>query len=436
MKVVVIGGGAAGMTAASRIKALKQDWNVTVFEETDFVSHAPCGIPYLMEGIVKSVYDLMYYKPEFFREKRGIDLHTNAKVLEAGKGYVRVLEKGEEKNYEWEKLIVATGALPKVPKVDGIDLENVFTVRHPATSRKLLESLEKAEKILIVGAGYLGVEMAEACAARGKKVTVVEALDQPLTNLDKEVSEVVRKEMEKYVDLKLNEKLQAIEGKDKVEKVVTDKNEYKADLVFIAVGVRPNVELAKDLGCEIGKTGAIKTDSKMRTSLENVFAAGDCAETVHFITKKPTWIPLAPAANKMGYVAGLNTVGGNLDFPGTLGTQFTKFFELEIGSTGLSERTAKAEGFEVKTTFIEASTRVPYYPGGKRIWLKVVADKRGKLLGAQAVGSEVAMRINTLSVMIQAGFSAKDAFFSDLGYAPPLTPIWDPVIVAARNLRF
>lgn len=436
MNVVVIGGGAAGMTAASRVKALKPEWKVTVFEETDFVSHAPCGIPYLLEGVVKSVEDLMYYRPEFFREKRGIDLHINAKVIDAKKGYVKVIENGEEKEYEWNKLILATGAIPKVPKVDGIDLENVFTVRHPARSKKILEALNRAEKVVIVGAGYLGVELAEACSARGKKVTVIEALDQPLTNLDKDLAEIVKKEMEKYVELKLNEKLQDLEGKDRVEKVVTDKGEYKADLVFVAVGVKPNVEIADKLKCKLGKTGAIETDNRMRTSVENVFAAGDCAETMHMVTKKPVWIPLAPAANKMGYVAGMNAANGNLEFPGVLGTQLTKFFDLEIGSTGLTERVARAEGFDVRTALIEAETRVHYYPGGKKIWLKVVADKNGRIVGAQAVGSEVAMRINTLAVMIQANFTAKESFFSDLGYAPPFTPIWDPIIVSARVLRF
>ncbi|MET1124338.1 MAG: FAD-dependent oxidoreductase [Archaeoglobaceae archaeon] len=437
MRVIVVGGGAAGMSAASRVKALKPDWEVVVFEETNFVSHAPCGIPYLVEGLVSSAEELMYYKPEFFRKERGIDVRTNAKVVDAKPGIVRVMENGEEREYEWDRLILATGALPKLPPVEGIDLPGVFTVRHPARAEEIARAVEEAENVVIVGAGYVGVEMAEAAAARGKKVTVIEALQQPLPNLDAEMAEIVKREMEKKVELRLEEKLAAIEGKDRVERVVTDRGDYRADVVVVATGVKANVEIAEKLGCEIGETGAIRTDSRMRTSVENVYAAGDCAETRHIVTGKPAWIPLAPSGNKMGYVAGVNAAGGELEFPGVLGTQFTKFFDLEIGSTGLSERVARLEGYEVKTAFVKAKTRVHYYPGGRDVWLKVVADaETKKILGAQIVGADVAMRVNVLATMIQAGFTSRDAFFTDLGYAPPFTPIWDPIIVAARILRF
>lgn len=435
MRVVVVGGGAAGMTAASRIKATKPDWEVIVFEETNFVSHAPCGIPYVVEGISRADH-LMYYPVEFFRKERNIDVRINSKVVEAGEGYVRVRENGNENKYEWDRLLIANGALPKVPKVEGAELENVVTIRHPAFAGKLKKMVDEAKRIVIVGAGYLGVEMAEAIASLGKTATVIEFLDQPLPNLDREIAELVKVEMSKRVDLRLNEAVKAFEGKEKVERVITDKSSYECDLAIVATGVRPNVEIAKMLGCKIGETGAIWVDEKMRTSVENVFAAGDCAETKHMVTGKRVWIPLAPPANKMGYVAGVNIAGGDLEFPGVLGTQLTKFFELEIGSTGLSEKAAKAEGFEVKATTIKARTRVHYYPGGRDITLKVVADKEGRILGAQAVGSEVAMRINVFAAMIQAKFKARDVFFSDLAYAPPLTPIWDPIIVSARTLRF
>ncbi|MEM3796661.1 MAG: FAD-dependent oxidoreductase, partial [Archaeoglobaceae archaeon] len=402
---------------------------------TNFVSHAPCGIPYVVEGISKADH-LMYYPVEFFRKERNIDVRINAKVVEAGEGYVRVRENGKESKYEWDKLLIATGALPKVPKVEGVDLENVVTIRHPAFAGRLKKVIDEAKKVVIVGAGYLGVEMAEAVASLGKKTTVVEFLDQPLPNLDKEIAEIVKTEMSKKVDLRLNEAVKAFEGKDKVERVVTEKGSYECDLAIVATGVRPNVEVAKMLGCKLGETGAIWVDERMRTSVENVFSAGDCAETKHMVTGKKVWIPLAPSANKMGYVAGVNIAGGELEFPGVLGTQLTKFFDLEIGSTGLSEKTARADGFEVKTTTIKAKTRVHYYPGGKDITLKVVADRDGRILGAQAVGSEVAMRINVFSAMIQAKFKVKDVFFADLAYAPPLTPIWDPIIVSARTLKF
>ena len=348
MKVVVVGGGAAGMSAASRIKALQPQWDVKVFEETEFVSHAPCGIPYVVEGLAASSRELMYYPPEFFREKRGIDLHIKARVIETGDGFVRVRENGVERKYEWDKLVIATGALPKLPPIDGLELENVFTIRHPAQVDQLKKVVQEVKNAVIIGAGYIGIEMAEALSAIGKQVTVIEYSDQPLPNLDSEIAEVVRKKMEKKVNLRLNEKVESLDGKDRVQKVTTDR-----------------------------------------------------------------------------------------EFPGVIGTQLTKFFELEIGSTGLTEKAAKSEGFDIKTAFIQAKTRVHYYPGGRDTWLKVVAEKKtNKVLGAQIAGGDVAMRVNVFAVMIHAGFTTKDVFFTDLGYAPPFTPIWDPIIVSARVLKF
>lgn len=437
MKVAIIGGGAAGMSAASRVKALKPEWEVSVFEATSFVSHAPCGIPYAIEFDFGSE-ELMYYKPEVFVKERGIDLHLNARVIEVDYGKLRVEENGKEKTYEWDKLLIATGASPKVPKIEGVDLENVFTVDLPPDADRIRKAAKEAENVVIIGAGYIGVEMAEAFSAINKKVTVIEFLDRPLATFDREISNIVREEMEKKVELKLEESVEAIEGKDKVEKVVTDKGEYKADLVVLATGVKPNVELAKQLGVELGETGAIKTNAKMETNVENVYAAGDCAETINLVTKKPAWIPLAPAGNKMGYVAGVNMAGGNIEFPGVVGTQITKFYDLQIGKTGLTEEEAKKEGFNVKSAFIQANTKVHYYPGAKKTFIKAIKDAdTNRILGAQVAGYEmVTMRINVFATAIQAGFTTKDLFFADLAYAPPFTPIWDPVIVSARVLKF
>jgi len=219
--------------------------------------------------------------------------------------------------------------------------------------------------------------------------------------------------------------------------VITDAGEYEADLVVLATGIRPNVELAKELGVRVGETGAIWTDGRMQTSVENVYAAGDVAETRHVITRKRVWIPLAPAGNKMGYVAGSNIAGKEIHFPGVLGTSVTKFLDLEIGKTGLTESEAIEEGYDVRTAFIKAGTRPHYYPGGKEIRLKGVVDNEtGRLLGVQAVGGEVLPRIDTAAAMLTAGFTTKDVFFTDLAYAPPFAPVWDPLVVLARVLKF
>ena len=436
MKIAVIGGGAAGMSAASRIKALKPEWDVKVFEATSFVSHAPCGIPYAIEFDFPRD-ELMYYKPEVFIKKRGIDLHLNSEVIEVKKGILLARENGEEKEYEWDKLLIATGASPKVPKIEGVELDNVFTADLPPDVDKIKRGLKDAENVVIVGAGYIGTEMSEAISAIGKKVTLIGLYDYPLPRFDKEIGEIIKREVERRVDYRA-EVVKALEGKDKVERVVTDKNEYKADAVIIATGVKPNIELAKQLGVKLGESGAIKTNEFMETSVRDVYAAGDCAETKHIVTGKNVWIPLAPTGNKMGYVAGLNMVGNKIEFPGVVGSQITKFYDLQIGRTGLTEREAKNEGFKVKSTFIEAETKVHYYPGAKKTYIKAVKDaETNRILGAQIVGYEmVTMRVNVFATAIQAGFTTKDLFFADLVYAPPFTPIWDPIIVSARLLRF
>jgi NADPH-dependent 2,4-dienoyl-CoA reductase/sulfur reductase-like enzyme len=308
----------------------------------------------------------------------------------------------------------------------------------PPDAERIKKASEKVADIVIVGSGYIGLEMAEAFSARGKRVRVIEMLSHPLPNFDDDVAEFVKAEMEKKVDLHLNERVQAFEGKDVVEKVITDRNEYKAEMVIVAAGVKPNVELAKKLGVKIGESGAIWTDSRMRTSMEGVYAAGDCAETIHMLTGKRVWNPLAPPGNKMGYVAGINIAGGDIEFPGVLGTQITKFYDLQIGKTGLSEREAEENGFEVKKALIKAQTRVHYYPGGKETHVKVIAEREtNRILGAQIVGYDsVLARVDTMAAAIQAGFTTKDLFFADLAYAPPFAPTWEPLVVAARVLKF
>jgi len=438
MKVAIIGGGAAGMSAASRVRRLKPDWTVVVFESTKYVSHAPCGIPYVVEGLAESSMNLMYYDPDIFIKKRGIDLHINAEVVEAGDGYLRVLEGETEKKYEWDKLLIGVGATPKKLRVDGSDLDNVFTVDLPPDADKIKNAAKNARSAVIIGAGYIGIEMAEALSKLNKKVTVIGHHKFPLPKFDEEIGNVVKKEMVGKISFRPAEETVALEGKDKVERVITNKGEYNADIVIMAIGVRPNVALAKQLGCRIGETKAVWTNRKMQTSVENVYAAGDCAEVAHMLTKKKVWIPLAPAGNKMGYAAGVNICGGNLEFPGVFGTQITKFYDLEIGRTGFTEKQAKKEGFDTVSAFIEANTKVHYYPASRKIFLKVVADKKTKrLLGAQVAGYEmVTMRINTMAAALQAKFTTKDLFFADLAYAPPFTPPWEPLIVSARVLKF
>ncbi|ASJ10136.1 CoA-disulfide reductase [Thermococcus sp. P6] len=438
-RVVIIGGGAAGMSAASRVKRLRPDWDVKVFERTEWVSHAPCGIPYVVEGISPKE-KLMHYPPEVFIKKRGIDLHLNAEVLEVDQGSVRVREGDREKGYEWDYLVFANGASPKLPPIEGVDLEGVFTADLPPDAVAITEYMEKhdVKNVVVIGTGYIALEMAEAFVTRGKNVTLIGRSERILRKtFDREITEVVEEKLREHLNLRLEELTLRLEGNGRVEKVITDAGEYEADLVVLATGIRPNVELARELGVRIGETGAIWTDGRMQTSVENVYAAGDVAETRHVITRKRVWIPLAPAGNKMGYVAGSNIAGKEIHFPGVLGTSVTKFLDLEIGKTGLTESEAIEEGYDVRTAFIKAGTRPHYYPGGKEIRLKGVVDNEtGRLLGVQAVGGEVLPRIDTAAAMLTAGFTTKDVFFTDLAYAPPFAPVWDPLVVLARVLKF
>ncbi|NJE46283.1 CoA-disulfide reductase [Thermococcus sp. GR7] len=437
--VVIIGGGAAGMSAASRIKRLKPEWDVKVFEATEWVSHAPCGVPYVVEGISPKE-KLMHYPPEVFIKKRGIDLHMKAEVIEVEEGSVKVREEDGEHTYEWDYLVFANGASPHVPSIEGLELEGVFTADLPPDAVAIRDYIEKnnVENVVIIGTGYIAIEMAEAFVAQGKNVTLIGRSERVLRKtFDKEITDIVEEKLKAHLNLRLQELTMRIEGDGRVEKVVTDASEYPADLVIIATGIKPNTELAKQLGVRTGETGAIWTNEKMQTSVENVYAAGDVAETRHIITGRRVWIPLAPSGNKMGYVAGSNIAGKEITFPGVLGTSITKFLDLEIGKTGLTEAEAIKEGYDVRTAFIKAKTRPHYYPGAKEIHLKGVVDNEtNRLLGVQAVGGEILPRIDAAAAMIQAGFTTEDVFFTDLAYAPPFAPVWDPLIVLARVLKF
>lgn len=434
MKVVVIGGGAAGMAAASRIKRLQPSWDVTVFEASRYVSHAPCGIPFHVAGYVESPDDLCAYDVSFFREDRGIDVRTGSKVVEAGDGYVIVERKGQVEEHGWDYLLIATGTKPAALNTGCGELEGVMCVSSIEDSIRIREMAKKAKNVIIVGSGYLGIEMADAMLRLHKKVTVIEMGSHPLPEYDTEIGELLKRNMEKLVDFRANERVVEIEGRDMVERVVTDRGTYKADLVILCTGVRPNVELAEQLGVKLGETGAIWTDEYLRTSVDGVFAAGDCAETTNIVTGKKDWIPLAAPANKMGYVAGSNMAGLSMRYPGSLKSQLTSFLELEIGKAGLSEKEALKEGYDVVSATVISRARAKYIPDGKSITLKMVAETNGRVLGVQAAGVGVSKRIYGASALLHKGARIEDFFFTNFPFYPPKSPVWDPLVIAARNL--
>ncbi len=432
--VIIVGGGPAGMTAASRIKRLKPSTRVAVFERSGYVSYAPCGLPYYLGGLAESINQLVHYTVDIFR-RRGIDVYTRAEVVEVVQGHAKVRVGGEERAFEWDKLILATGARPRLPPIKGLNLEGVFTLRILEDGERAKQSIRDARRVAVIGGGYIGLEVTENLKRIGKDVLLFEILPHVMPTLDSDVATLLEEELQRNgVELHLGERVVEIEGRGKVEKVVADKGEYRVDAVFVATGVTPEVELAKQLGAELGPTGAVRVNKRMETSVESVYAAGDVAETINLVTGKPDWFPLAPIANKMGYVAGSNVAGLSAEFPGAVGTAITKVFGLEVGRTGLTEERARKEGFDPVSIKVETATRPGYYPGGSRVTVKLIADRQsGRLLGGQVVGGEgVLARVNALATLLAKGGTVEDLFFADLAYAPPFAPVWDPLVVAAR----
>jgi Uncharacterized NAD(FAD)-dependent dehydrogenases len=435
MRVVIIGAGAAGMSSASRIKRLKPETEVIVLEETDFISHAPCGVPYYLEGLVENSKMLSMFTAEEVKSERGIEVRINHKVVDVEHGRVFVEARDSKYSLDYDYLVIATGANPKVPRMN-ISTDYLL-VHHPAHAEEVKNYLSNKREVIIVGAGLVGVEVAEAMRAQGKRVIVLEFLGGVLRRmLDQDTSSLVENEMRRSgVELVLNEKVVEIKEESGKKVVLTEGNKYRGDAVVIAAGVEPNTWIARRLGIRIGETGAIYTDERMRTSVENVYAAGDNVETNHIVLGKRTYSPFGPVANKMGYVAGANIAGVDAKFPGVVGTAFTKYGELQIGKTGLTEDEAKAHNIKYESALIKAKTRARYYPGGKNIWVKLIVESGSKrILGAQVLGyEEVLGRVDLIAVALHKRMSVEELFYSDLAYLPAVTTVWDPVIVAARQ---
>ncbi|AHC50665.1 CoA disulfide reductase [Sulfolobus acidocaldarius SUSAZ] len=434
-KLVVIGGGAAGMSASSKVRRLKPEMDIEVFESTRFVSHAPCGIPFFIEGLFDDESLFMTYTPEFFKEKRKIDVKTGIKITEidfSGRTIYGETANKEKIKREYDYLLLSTGAKPKKVETEGN--ERVFYVHHPADALELRKQLWSLNTVAIIGGGILGLEMVEALVERGKKVILIHKGDYLLNrSLDNELGKIITSIVMKDAEVKLNERLEVIKRGGRL--VVTDKGNYEVDGTIVAIGVEPNVDLVKGK-LALGDTGAIKVDGHMRTTLKDVYSAGDNTEIINLLTGRPHWVPFAPVANKMGYVAGSNIGGREMTFPGTVNTQVTKYKDYYIARVGLNEEEARKHGFHVISASINSKTRARYYPGGGDIHVKIIADEESKkILGGQIIGvEEVLGRINMLAGMLYKGFTIDDVFFTEMGYLPAINRVWDPVIVAIRQL--
>ena len=443
-KLVVIGGDAAGMSAASKVRRAQPDREIVVFERGNHTSYAACGMPYFIAGQVSESDQLIARKPEVFREKQNIDVRIRHEVInidvDSKKVEVRNITEDSTFWESYDELLIATGASPIRPDFEGIDSDGIFGLSTLQTGIDVFDYIEKhsPKKAVIVGGGYIGIEMAESLLDLDMEVTLFDMAPQVMTTMDKDMADLIAEYMrESGVNLYLNEKLDSFEAKNgSVTSVLTDQREVEAELVILGMGVKPNAVLTDGTPIETGVKGAIKVDKKLQTSVPGVWAAGDCAESYHLINKEKTWIALGTVANKHGLVAGINLSGGDLEFPGVCGTAITKFKDLEISRTGLSEKEMEESDIKYKTAMIESRTRSGYYPGSDKITVKLIAEeKNGKVLGGQIVGfAGSAKRIDTIVTAITAGMTAQNIVDLDLSYAPPFSPVWDPVQTAARRL--
>jgi NADPH-dependent 2,4-dienoyl-CoA reductase/sulfur reductase-like enzyme/rhodanese-related sulfurtransferase len=449
-KVIVIGGVAAGPKVASKVVRLDPEADVTVIEKGEFLSYAGCGLPYYVSGVVKEQSELMstpvgvVRDAAFFQKVKDVRVlnYTEAMEIDRAKKRVRIQshKDGKEDWLAYDQLMLATGAKPVVPPLPGVKLDNVFTLHgvHDAEGIKAALGENGVRDVVVIGGGLIGVEITEALVERGCTVTMVEMLPQILGMLDWEMAKLVEKHMASHgVKVLTETKVTEIEGETGVSGVVTDQGRIPADMVIMAIGVRPNVALAQEAGLEIGETRAIKVDRHMRTSDPDIYAAGDCVESVNLVTGKPCYVPLGSTANKQGRVAAVNICGGKDIFPGILGSGVCKVFDFCAACTGLTEAAARKAGYDVETVLSPAPDKAHFMPTAKPLLLKLVADRKTrKLLGAQATGpGEGARRVDVAAMAITAGFTADQLSTADLVYAPPYAPAMDNIITASDVLK-
>ncbi|MGV9275061.1 FAD-dependent oxidoreductase [Streptomyces griseosporeus] len=445
-RLVVVGGDAAGMSAASQARRMRgpDELEIVAFERGHFTSYSACGIPYWVGGDVEEREQLIARTPEEHRG-RGIDLRMRTEVVEIDVAGQRVrardVETGAESWTSYDKLVLATGARPIRPDMPGADAPGVHGVQSLDDGQALLDTLARTRgrRAVVVGAGYIGVEMAEALINRGYEVTVVNRGSEPMATLDPDMGRLVHEAMEGLgITMVGNaEVTKVLTGEDGwVRAVATEDAEFPADVVVLGIGVRPETSLAAAAGLPLGAHGGLLTDLAMRVrGHENIWAGGDCVEVLDLVSGQERHIALGTHANKHGQVIGTNVGGGYATFPGVVGTAVSKVCDLEIARTGLREKDARRVGLRFETVTIESTSRAGYYPGAAPMTVKMLAERRtGRLLGVQIVGREgAAKRVDIAAVALTAGMTVEQMTALDLGYAPPFSPVWDPVLVAARK---
>jgi len=435
-RLVVVGGGAAGMSAASAARRVAPDLDVVVCEAGGFAAYGMCGIPYFLGGVIEQPESLLAYPPQVFRDKRGIDLRLRTRVteLDVGAHYLRLSGEGGDEVLDYDALILASGADPVLPPIPGLDHPRVVTVRSLDRAIELRQVLASGtvRRAMVAGAGYIGLEMAESLVCAGAEVEIVEALPRVLGTVDEPIADQVQAEVERHAKLRLGVRLESVRDRHSGLTVVAGGVESDIDLLVVATGVRPSTGLLIQAGARHLPGGSLITDERMRTSVPDVLAAGDCAALRHLVLGEPAWVPLGPAANKTGRVAGTVAAGGSASFPGIVGTAVVKVFDLEVARTGLTLAEAAAADLVAVATDVVSRSRAKYYPGAAPLHVRLVHEPGGRLLGGQFAGREgAATRIDVVATALHAGLTVADLAELDLAYAPPFAPVYDPVLAAA-----
>ena len=445
MKIIIIGGVAAGAKTAAKTKRTLPDSEVHIYTKDNFVSYSACGMPYYIGGDFKNWEQLVIRSAEEF-EKSGVHIHIKqlvTKILPKDKKiFIKNLETEETYSVEYDKLVIATGAEPIMPEFTKINSDKIFKLRTLDDGIILRNEMLKANNITIVGGGYIAVELIEAFVKNKKKVTLVEHSQYVLSMLDEDISALVQdyilEHSNSLVKIINNDIVSEVQDNEKFLKVITQKGEeFETDIVVIAAGVKPVVDIAVDAGIELGPTGAIKVNPRMETGIKDIYACGDCAEKINMVSKRPSWVPLGSTANKEGRVCAINVSGGDENFDGIMGSAVLRYMDFNISRTGLTEKEALRFGYDVVSVLITKRDRAGYMPEVKNLTLKLVADKSThKLLGAQAVGSgDADKRINTVSMGLLRGTTVEELIDVDLTYAPPFSTSIDILISAAQILK-
>ncbi|MGE5614517.1 MAG: FAD-dependent oxidoreductase [Bacillota bacterium] len=439
MRLVIIGAVAAGTSAAAKARRNSEEAEIVIYEKDSFISYSGCGMPYYIGGEVESADELAPRDPAYFKKMYNIDIFTLHEVLSINPGektvQVKNLASGEVFADTYDKLIIATGARAFVPPIKGAGNSNVFTLRNLNDMNRIKAFIDAnhPKSAAVIGTGLVGIEACENLKRLGLEVTMVEILPQVTPVLDADMSVYVKDHLEKNgVTVLTGVSVDEITASGLA---LSGGNNVNADMVLLSAGVRPNTELAKAAGIELGVAGAIKVDKKMRTNLEDIYACGDCIELFHAVTGKPVYQPLGSTANKTGRIAGDSVTGGSLEFRGVLGTGIFRVFDMTVAFTGLSEREAAGLGYDIAVCH-NIKPNKPEYMGGKEMVIKGIADRKtGRLLGIQIVGFEgVDKRIDVLAAAITFQAKAEDLFHLDLAYAPPFSTARDPVMYTGMIL--